>query len=134
MNVNYLYTEHLDTILLYGFNGMEKDDEWLGGAVSFKFRVYDSRICKFLSVDPLASDYCWNSTYAFAENQVIWAIDLEGLEKYIIHQRSFSPWPKFGGFDWLGDYSPWFHGDPRGFSLSTDKSTTSRVNRNSRLI
>lgn len=37
---------------------------------------------KFLSVDPLAKDYPWNSTYAFAENRVIEGIDLERLEFY----------------------------------------------------
>lgn len=38
---------------------------------------------KFNSVDPLANDYPWNSTYAFAENDVIRSIDLEGAERYI---------------------------------------------------
>lgn len=42
--------------------------------------MYDTRIAKFLSVDPLAPDYPWNSTYAFAENRVIDGNDLEGLE------------------------------------------------------
>ncbi|MEM0942295.1 MAG: Tox-REase-5 domain-containing protein, partial [Bacteroidota bacterium] len=31
-------------------------------------------------IDPLASDYVHNSTYAFAENRVVDGIDLEGLE------------------------------------------------------
>lgn len=35
---------------------------------------------RFLSVDPLAKSYPWNSTYAFAENKVIQGIDLEGKE------------------------------------------------------
>lgn len=44
--------------------------------------MHDPRIGKFLSVDPLASEYPWNSPYAFAENDVIRSIDLEGAEKY----------------------------------------------------
>jgi RHS repeat-associated protein len=70
----------------FGFNGMEKDDEvkGIGNHVDFKFRGYDPRIARFWSVDPLAKDYPWNSTYAFAENDVIRSIDLEGLEKYIV--------------------------------------------------
>ena len=66
----------------YGFNGQEFDSEWLGegNAVSFKYRVHDARLGRFLSVDPLAPDYPWNSTYAFAENRVIESIDLEGME------------------------------------------------------
>jgi RHS repeat-associated protein len=69
----------------YGFNGQEKDDEIAGSgnSLSFKFRVYNPRLGKFLSVDPLSHVYPWNSPYAFAENDVIRAIDLEGLEKYI---------------------------------------------------
>jgi len=35
---------------------------------------------RFWSVDPLARNYSWNSTYAFCENTPIWARELEGLE------------------------------------------------------
>jgi RHS repeat-associated protein len=68
---------------LYGFNGQEKDDEVAGGgnSYSFEYRVHDARLGRFLSVDPLAKSYPWNSTYAFAENRVIDGVDLEGLEK-----------------------------------------------------
>ena len=44
----------------YGFNGKEKDDDWTGttGATyDYGFRIYDSRIGKFLSVDPLTGKY-----------------------------------------------------------------------------
>ncbi len=34
-----------------------------------------------MSVDPLSKEFPWNSTYAFAENDVIRNIDMEGLEK-----------------------------------------------------
>jgi RHS repeat-associated protein len=66
----------------YGFNGQEKDDEINveGGSYSFKYRIHDARLGRFLSVDPLSPSYPWNSTYAFAENRVIDGIDLEGLE------------------------------------------------------
>jgi RHS repeat-associated protein len=64
----------------YGFQGQEVDNEWLSGAVSFKYRIHDARLGKFLSVDPLFQKYAHNSTYAFSENRVIDGIDLEGLE------------------------------------------------------
>lgn len=51
-----------------------------GNSIVFKYRIHDPRLRRFLSVDPLASSYPWNSTYAFAENRVIDGIDLEGLE------------------------------------------------------
>ena len=65
----------------FGFNGQEKDNEikGIGNSLDFSFRIYDSRIGRFMSVDPLAKDYPWNSTYAFAENRVIDGIDLEGV-------------------------------------------------------
>ncbi|MCH2046372.1 MAG: hypothetical protein MK212_19820, partial [Saprospiraceae bacterium] len=64
----------------YGFNDQEKDKEWLGGAISYKFRVHDPRLGRFLSVDPLAPSYPWNSTFAFAENRVIDGVELEGRQ------------------------------------------------------
>jgi hypothetical protein len=42
-------------------------------------------------VDPLAKDYPWNSPYAFSENVVINAIELEGLERnYTFNSAYFS--------------------------------------------
>ncbi len=66
----------------YGFQGQEKDDELKGegNSYNFTFRMYDSRLGKFLSLDPLAPEYPHNSPYAFAENSVIAGIELEGLE------------------------------------------------------
>ncbi|HPB02368.1 MAG TPA: RHS repeat-associated core domain-containing protein, partial [Bacteroidales bacterium] len=67
----------------FGFNGQEADNEikGTGNSLEFKFRIYDSRLGKFLSIDPLFKEYPWNSTYAFAENDVIRCMDLEGKEK-----------------------------------------------------
>ena len=53
--------------------------------------MYDPRLGRFLSVDPIAKNYPHSSPYAFAENDVIRSIDLEGLEKYIVTGRSFIP-------------------------------------------
>lgn len=57
----------------YGFNGKENDDEvkGRGNASDFGARVYDARLGKFLSVDPLLKEFPWNSPYSFAENDVI---------------------------------------------------------------
>ncbi|MEM6262775.1 MAG: DUF6443 domain-containing protein [Bacteroidota bacterium] len=64
----------------FGFQGQETDQEFMGGAVSYKYRVHDARIGRFLSVDPLSPEYPWNSPYAFSENRVINSVELEGLE------------------------------------------------------
>ena len=73
----------------YGFNGKENDNEVKGegNQQDYGLRIYDPRLGRFLSVDPLSAEYPWNSTYAFAENDVIRSIDLEGAEKDV---RTFS--------------------------------------------
>ncbi len=66
----------------YGFQGQERDDEIKGegNSLNFKFRMYDSRVGRFLSIDPMHSEYPWNSTYAFAENKLGLGSELEGKE------------------------------------------------------
>lgn len=71
----------------YGFNGKEKDSDPI--QYDYGFRIYVSRLGRFLSVDPLYKDYPWNTPYAFAENDVIRSIDLEGLEKYYASDGSY---------------------------------------------
>jgi RHS repeat-associated protein len=64
----------------YGFQAQEQDAELWEGAVNYKYRVEDPRLGRFFSVDPLYHKYPWNSTYAFSENIVVNAVELEGLE------------------------------------------------------
>jgi hypothetical protein len=71
----------------YGFQGQETEQELWGGQASFfKYRISDNRLGRFFSVDPLAADYPHNSPYAFSENRVIDAIELEGLEKVPVNE------------------------------------------------
>jgi RHS repeat-associated protein len=93
-----------------------------GNQQYYGMRVYDPRLGRFLSVDPLFKSYPWNSSYAFAENDVIRSIDLDGLDKYIIHQRSFAPWQFFGE---TSHYK--YTGDNRGFTVSTAANVHSKV-------
>jgi hypothetical protein len=51
-----------------------------GNSLSFKYRVEDPRLGRFLSVDPLTKTYPWYSPYQFAGNTPIQAIDVEGAE------------------------------------------------------
>ncbi len=66
-----------------GFQGQEEDDELKGegNSVNYTYRMHDPRLGRFFAIDPLASDYPHNSSYAFSENQVIRFIELEGMEK-----------------------------------------------------
>jgi RHS repeat-associated protein len=79
----------------FGFQGAEKDDEVHGAtgtSYAFEYRMHDPRIGRFLSIDPLAQDFAWNSPYAFSENRVLDGIDFEGLEhlnnKYLIDRST----------------------------------------------
>ncbi|GIV44985.1 MAG: hypothetical protein KatS3mg035_2108 [Bacteroidia bacterium] len=74
----------------FGFQGQEGDDEVYGknNLWAYKYRLHDSRLGRFFSVDPLAGKYPYNSVYAFSENRVIDGVELEGLEKRIIINNS----------------------------------------------
>jgi RHS repeat-associated protein len=66
----------------FGFNGKENDNEikGTGNQQDYGMRIYDPRLGRFLSVDPLTKDYPWYSPYQFAGNSPIKFIDLDGLE------------------------------------------------------
>ncbi|OJJ15564.1 hypothetical protein BKI52_37400 [marine bacterium AO1-C] len=63
------------------FQGQEEQKEFGLNWSSFKYRNADVALGRFFSVDPLAEDYVYNSTYAFSENNVTGDFELEGLEK-----------------------------------------------------
>jgi RHS repeat-associated protein len=64
----------------FGFNGMEKDDEFTNSTSHYDFgaRIYDSRLGRFLSVDPLMKRYAFNSPYCFAANNPLVFVDNVG--------------------------------------------------------
>ncbi len=71
----------------YGFNGKENDNEvkGLGSQQDYGMRVYDPRVGRFLSVDPISKSYPMLTPYQFASNRPIDGIDQDGEEfkKYI---------------------------------------------------
>ncbi|MBN8641141.1 MAG: hypothetical protein J0L86_04945 [Flavobacteriales bacterium] len=68
----------------YGFNGMEKDDELKGNgnSINYEARMQDTRVGRFLSLDPLTKSFPHYSPYQFAGNSPIYHIDLDGRERY----------------------------------------------------
>ncbi len=65
----------------FGFNGQEKDDEITGvtgSHLDFGARMYDSRIARFLSLDPRIKEFPYLSPYCFAANNPIRFIDENG--------------------------------------------------------
>ncbi|MBK6987036.1 MAG: hypothetical protein IPH33_01660 [Bacteroidetes bacterium] len=68
----------------HGFNGKENDNEvkGVGNQQDYGMRVYDGRIARFLSVDPIQKEYPELTPYQFAGNTPIQAVDLDGKEVY----------------------------------------------------
>ncbi|WP_394337226.1 RHS repeat domain-containing protein [Chitinophaga ginsengisoli] len=82
----------------FGFNGKENDNEVKGegNQQDYGMRVYDPRLGKFLSVDPLTKQYPWYTPYQFAGNKPIIAIDLDGEEERIVVSGAEEPKPAEG--------------------------------------
>jgi RHS repeat-associated protein len=66
----------------YGFNGKENDNEVKGDGnqQDYGMRIYDPRLGKFLSVDPLTKSFAMLTPYQFASNSPVANIDLDGNE------------------------------------------------------
>ena len=66
----------------FGFNGMLKDDEVKGSGNSYDFdaRMFDTRIARWLSIDPKSSKYPDWSPYIFTFNNPVNFIDPDGQE------------------------------------------------------
>ncbi len=93
----------------YGFNGKEKDSDGEWGSANhydYGFRIYNPRIAKFLSVDPLTKSYPWYTPYQFAGNKPIRFIDLDGLEEA---DPQLAQTPKYPVLTGVGDATAeWF--------------------------
>jgi RHS repeat-associated protein len=132
----------------YGFNGKENDNDVKGegNQQDYGMRIYDPRIGKFLSVDPLTCDYPDWSPYPFGMNRPIDGVDLDGGEwkpyygasdKNKEHSLGYS-WvgynldgtPKSGtvasGIVQKGDYDFWFTSDSK--SKTGEIDILSRIN------
>ncbi len=64
----------------YGFNGKEEDDEVKGDGnqIAYEERIYDSRLGRFLSMDPLVQDFPSFSPYSAFNNSPIYFYDPNG--------------------------------------------------------
>lgn len=69
----------------YGFNGKEKDNEITSNDYDFGARIYDSRIGRWLSVDPLSHKYPGVSCFSYVANTPINAIDPDGQKVLFVN-------------------------------------------------
>lgn len=83
---------------LFGFNGKENDYEAKGwmNQVDYGNRIYDVRLGRFLSVDPLQKQFPWLTPYQFSANSPILFIDLDGLEpkEHLRNWKHIYTWAK----------------------------------------
>ena len=76
----------------FKFNGKERIYEINGKYHQYDYgmRIYDDRLGRFLSVDPLTSKYPFYTPYSYAGNKPIWVSDLDGLEEDWMTTRRFA--------------------------------------------
>jgi RHS repeat-associated protein len=73
-------TNALGGLYRYGFIGKEHEDETVGGDYDFGARMYDSRICRWLSIDPKIFLYPGLTPFNYALNSPILFLDVEGKD------------------------------------------------------
>ncbi|WP_290796207.1 RHS repeat domain-containing protein [Flavihumibacter sp. UBA7668] len=66
----------------YGFNGKENDNDvkGTGNQQDYGMRIYDPRLGRFFSVDPMTEEYAELTPFQFSSNSPISGIDKDGLE------------------------------------------------------
>src|SRR5687768_1482069 len=81
-----------------GFNGMEKDDEMKGGGNSYDFgaRIYDPRLGRWMSTDPLEKLLKGWTPYRFGLDNPIKYSDSEG--KFEIDEATRKAYPNFSAY------------------------------------
>ena len=72
----------------YGFNGKEKDNEIKGDGNSYDYnaRIYDNRLGKWLSVDPLYEKYPSESPYLYTGGNPVLYVDKDGRDRILYLQ------------------------------------------------
>jgi RHS repeat-associated protein len=75
------YSATTATTYRFGFNGKEDDKDINIGIQDYGMRIYSERLGRFLSVDPLGNKYPELTSYQFASNTPIQAVDLDGGER-----------------------------------------------------
>ena len=120
----------------YGFNGKENDIDVKGDGnqQDYGMRIYDTRLVRFLSVDPLTGKYPWYTPYQFAGNDLIRNVDLDGGEPkeagkecgdYGVAPIEGSKNKTTHGWIWDSDKKKWGLGSPLLFK--NGKTTRSEI-------
>lgn len=113
----------------YEFNGKEKDSEW-GGNYDYGARMYDPRVGRWLSVDPMANKFSSWSPYNYSINNPILFVDESGMEPTKVGALGLSAYLKvISIYKYQSDILSSLHGFYGGYSntnTSNSKSDQSR--------
>jgi RHS repeat-associated protein len=104
----------------YGFNGKENDNDIENSAQDYGMRIYDGRLGRFLSVDPIAKKYPQLSVYQFGSNRPIDGIDQNGLEWTATKDKNGN----ITGYTWTGGGTMLSCGDNDPLPIITNPSGT----------
>ena len=72
----------------YGYQGSEKDGEVHGESYTTHFRQLDTRIGRWLSIDPKMAKFPWQSPYVSMDNKPVWRNDPKGDEINPLDKKS----------------------------------------------
>ncbi len=89
MKINDLSYNATGASARYGYNGKEQDNEVKGNNNSLDFgaRIYDPRVSRFLSQDPMKGQFAFQSPYIYAGNSPMNSIDENGEYKKTVYYQ-----------------------------------------------
>jgi len=84
MEMEGAWTTQVGTENKYQYNGKELVEDFGWNWYPYGARYYDAAVGRFWGVDPIADQFAHASVYNYAENGPINAIDLHGLQRYLV--------------------------------------------------
>jgi hypothetical protein len=70
--------------LVHSKNGVTSINTFKKAHIALEYRIHDPEIGRFFAIDPLTAKYPHYTPYSFSGNKVIHAIELEGLEEFVL--------------------------------------------------
>ena len=86
----------------HGFTGHEKESDLAEGIYTTEYRLYDARVGRWLSVDPLSMDNAGESPYLYCSGMPMTYFDPDGREKIDCFNKNYPTREELNGrpFEW----------------------------------
>ena len=68
----------------FGYTGHEKENDLAEGVYTTEYRLLDTRLGRWLSVDPLAGDFAWMSPYNYCGEDPVRMVDPNRIVLFLI--------------------------------------------------